>query len=85
LRLLLIFLPHRCYFVPFSLRANSDDGRRRSQSYLPGTLGIQHIFSIEPLRISIHENEAPREPNFEETEVLVKKLFEVYRQQKQQV
>lgn len=37
------------------------------------------------MRICIIENESPRAPTHEECEILVKKLFDVYKQQKQQI
>ncbi len=57
--------------------------RSRSSSNL--SVGINNIFSVDPLRVTLDENEAPREPRFEECEVLVRKLFETHKQQKQQV
>jgi hypothetical protein len=57
--------------------------RSRSSSNL--SVGINNIFSVDPLRVTLDENETPREPRFEECEVLVRKLFETHKQQKQQV
>ena len=48
-------------------------------------LNISNILTLEPLQIKITENEESRAPTNDECEVLLKKLFEVYKQQKQQV
>ena len=48
-------------------------------------LNLNHICSIEPLRIRLSEKDEPRAPTVEESESIVKKLFELYKQQKQQV
>ena len=56
----------------------------RTISSLP-KLNLNHIYSIEPLRIKFNDGEEPRIPTNEETEMLVKKLFNTYKLQKQQV
>jgi hypothetical protein len=48
-------------------------------------LNLNHICSIEPLRIRLSEKDEPRAPTVEESESIIKKLFELYKQQKQQV
>jgi len=48
-------------------------------------LNLNHIYTIEPLLIKINEKDEPRAPNQEESESIIKKLFELYKQQKQQV
>jgi hypothetical protein len=48
-------------------------------------LNINHIYSIEPFRIKFNDGEEPRTPTNEEIEMLVKKLFNTYKLQKQQV
>lgn len=48
-------------------------------------LTINQIYSVEPLRIKLNESDEPRAPSLDESEVLIKKLFELYKQQKQQV
>jgi hypothetical protein len=60
--------------------------KSRSQSAVNiSKLGLNHIFSVEPLKICISDNETPRAPNLEECEMLIKRLYDVYKQQKQQV
>lgn len=48
-------------------------------------LSVEHIHSLEPLRIKIAETEEPRAPNANESEILIRLLFSMYKQQKQQV
>ena len=48
-------------------------------------ISINQIYSVEPLRIKLSENEEPRAPSLEESEIIIKKLFDTYKQQKQQV
>jgi hypothetical protein len=48
-------------------------------------LNLNNIYTIEPLLIKINEKDEPRAPNQEESESIIKKLFELYKQQKQQV
>ena len=48
-------------------------------------LNVKSIVSVEPLKIKLAEEEEPRAPNQGETDTLVKKLFDVYKLQKQQV
>jgi hypothetical protein len=48
-------------------------------------VSISHIFSVEPLKIKMNESEEARAPTLDEADALVKKLFEIYKQQKQQV
>jgi hypothetical protein len=48
-------------------------------------LNLNNIYTVEPLLIKISETDEPRAPTHEESEVIIKRLFETYRQQKQQV
>ena len=48
-------------------------------------LNLNNIYTVEPLMIKLSEAEEPRAPTHEESEVIIKRLFETYRQQKQQV
>lgn len=48
-------------------------------------LTIDHIHSLEPLRIRTSEHEEPRAPTNEESEMLVRSLCNMYKQQRQQV
>ena len=49
------------------------------------TLSIANIYSIEPLKIKTQQNEEARAPNIDECESIIKNLYEIYKQQKQQV
>ncbi len=48
-------------------------------------LNLNNIYTIEPLRIKMHEYEEPRQPTLEESEVFISKLYDLYKHQKQQV
>lgn len=48
-------------------------------------LGVHNIVSTEPLKIRLNETDEPRSPNAEESDALLKRLFESYKLQKQQV
>lgn len=48
-------------------------------------LNVNNIYTVEPLLIKLSETDEPRAPTHEESEVIIKRLFETYRQQKQQV
>ncbi len=48
-------------------------------------LNLNNIYTVEPLLIKLNETDEPRAPTHEESEVIIKRLFETYRQQKQQV
>jgi hypothetical protein len=48
-------------------------------------LNLSNIYTVEPLRIKLHENDEPRAPSLEEAEVFISKLYDLYKHQKQQV
>ena len=48
-------------------------------------INVDHIYSLEPLRIKTSEHEEPRAPTTEESDMLVRSLFSMYKQQRQQV
>ncbi|RNA07090.1 coiled-coil domain-containing 74B-like isoform X1 [Brachionus plicatilis] len=48
-------------------------------------ININQIYSIDPLRIKMSEAEEPRAPSLQESEIIIKKLFDIYKQQKQQI
>lgn len=48
-------------------------------------INLNNIYTIEPLRIKLNENDDPRPPTLEETEVFILKLYNLYKHQKQQV
>jgi hypothetical protein len=56
------------------------------QSTIITKLNLNNIYSVHPtLLIKINKEDEPRAAKVEEAEVLVKKLFELYKQQKQQI
>ncbi|CAF0855488.1 unnamed protein product [Brachionus calyciflorus] len=48
-------------------------------------ININQIYSIDPLRIKLNESDEPRTPSLEESEIIIKKLYETYKQQKQHI
>ncbi len=66
-----------------SLLSSTISSYRNSASL--SKLNVSNIVSVEPLKIKLTDSEEPRAPNQDETDILVKKLFDVYKQQKQQV
>ena len=48
-------------------------------------INLNNIYTIEPLRIKLNENDEPRAPTNEESEVFISKLYNLYKHQKQQV
>ena len=48
-------------------------------------LNLNNIYTVEPLRIKLHEQDEPRPPTLEESEVFISKLYDLYKHQKQQV
>ena len=48
-------------------------------------LNLNNIYTVEPLRIKLHEHDEPRPPTLEESEVFISKLYDLYKHQKQQV
>ncbi len=54
-------------------------------NYILSKLNLNNIYTIDPLRIKITDTDEPRAPTYEECEIIIKKLFDIYRQQKQQV
>ena len=48
-------------------------------------LNLNNIYTVEPLRIKLHENDEPRPPTLEESEIFISKLYDLYKNQKQQV
>lgn len=65
--------------------ANSNTNTTTNNVPVVSKLNLNHICSIEPLRIRLSEKDEPRAPTVEESESIIKKLFELYKQQKQQV
>ena len=65
--------------------ANSNTNTTTNNVPAVSKLNLNHICSIEPLRIRLSEKDEPRAPTVEESESIIKKLFELYKQQKQQV
>lgn len=77
-----------CYLFASYKRPNpsaSDTKSRSHSANINMKLGLNHIFSVEPLKICVNEDESPRAPNIDECEILIKKLYDLYKQQKQQV
>jgi hypothetical protein len=68
-----------------SATAGSSSNSNNGNSVNISKLNVNHIVSVEPLKIKLNEGEEPRAPNQDETDVLIKRLFDVYKQQKQQV
>lgn len=48
-------------------------------------LNLNNIYTVEPLRIKLHENDEPRPPTLEESEIFISKLYDLYKNQKQQI
>ena len=63
----------------------SNNNTNSLNQMLISKLNLNNIYTIEPLLIKINEKDEPRAPNQEESESIIKKLFELYKQQKQQV
>lgn len=57
----------------------------KNNVFLNQKLNLNHIYTIEPLLIKVNDKDDPRTPSKEESESIVKKLFELYKQQKQQI
>ena len=64
---------------------NANSSTSSSFNSLLLKLNLNNIYTVEPLLIKLSETDEPRAPTHEESEVIIKRLFETYRQQKQQV
>jgi len=64
--------------------SNNNTNNSLNQMFI-SKLNLNHIYTIEPLLIKMNEKDQPRAPNQDESESIIKKLFELYKQQKQQV
>ena len=65
--------------------SNHNNSVNSLNQMLISKLNLNHIYTVEPLLIKVNEKDEPRAPNIEESESIIKKLFELYKQQKQQV
>jgi hypothetical protein len=74
-------------FKPTAATTAVDNNANSSTKSTNGVkvISVEQIFSLEPLMVKTAENEEPRAPTSEESEILVKNLFALYKQQKQQV
>jgi hypothetical protein len=67
------------------VETNNDNHNGLSNANSMSNLSIANIYSIEPLKIKSQQNEEARAPNIDECESIIKNLYEIYKQQKQQV
>ncbi len=63
----------------------SNQNVNNNQQFSLAKLNLSNIYTVEPLRIKVHENDEPRPPTLEESEIFISKLYDLYKHQKQQV
>lgn len=68
-----------------SVNVNNSNNNASSSNQLTKSLNLNNIYTVEPLRIKLNDNDEPRPPTLEESEIFISKLYDLYKHQKQQI